>query len=228
MALCALQGGVLAFQWIGRGGVLLESISGRLEALNIVARCALPTIRTFGELAAVRIRPVAVHALRECQRLLEVASCVALRALHFSMLPQERVLGLRVIEALIDRGRRDPLPTTRVVAGLASLREAAFMRIAVAIGALAEGQSHEARLVVRSWRMTFLTGHLGVQSSQWIARLGVVKLADVFPVRAVVALLAVGPKASVVLVLVTADATGGYPQESLVQIVEPDERTHRW
>ncbi len=41
---------------------------------------------------------MAIHALLEWQRLLEIAAAVTARAIHLSMLTQERELCFRVVE----------------------------------------------------------------------------------------------------------------------------------
>lgn len=64
------------------------------------------------------------------------------------------------------------------MAGLAALRETAPVRIAVAIRTLTETNSGVARLVVRSWRVAFLTSHLCVQTSQRITRPRMIELSD--------------------------------------------------
>src|SRR3954469_7604824 len=112
------------------------------------------------------------------------------------------------------------------MAGLASLREAALVRIVMAIGAFAEWQSGETRLVVRPRRVTLGAGDLRVHSGQRITRLRVIKLADVLPLCRVVTLLAIRPQSSVVLVLVTANAVRRNAQETPVEIANLDERTH--
>ena len=74
----------------------------------------------------------------KAQRLLEIAAGVALRAIHADVLSQQRKLRLRVVKVLVTLPERNLLPTARVVAGLATLREAAAVRILVAIRALIE------------------------------------------------------------------------------------------
>lgn len=104
---------------------------------------------------------MAVHALPKNQRLLEIASAVALHTFHLSVLAQQWVPGLGVIEFLADRRHRNLFPAADVVTGLATLRgKTAMMRIAVAVRALLERDPGIARLIVRSGRMALLAGHL--------------------------------------------------------------------
>lgn len=133
VALGTLEPRVTAFQRI-RSDCMLFHREGRwLPPLNIVARLTLATVRPLLELPFVRIGFVAIHALGEGQRLLEIAIRVALGAVHADMLPLQRELCFRVIEELVHRLQRNLLPTARVVAGLATLRKARLMRISVAV-----------------------------------------------------------------------------------------------
>lgn len=100
----------------------------------------------------------------------------------------------------------------------------------MAVGTLAKGYSRVARLSVRPRRMAFLAGHLRVQSSQRIARLGMVEFldrADRFPVGEVVALLAIRPQTALVGILMTRDASLRNAQEGLVQVLYLDHRMFR-
>ena len=68
-----------------------------------MARGTLPAIRTLGELAFMRIGPVAIHALLECERLFEISVGVALSAIHAHVLALQRELGLRMVKTFIHR-----------------------------------------------------------------------------------------------------------------------------
>jgi len=180
----ALDHGVAPFQGIGRCGVVFHGERGWLESVDSVAGSALAAVGTLSKLAFVRVWLVAVHALLESQGLFEISSRVALRTLHRSMLAEQRIFGFRVVETLIDRLGRHPLPSAGIVARLAALGEASVMRIGVTIGAFTERDSGVERFIVRSGRMTLLAGDLRVQTSQGIAGPGVVELAyvDGFPI----------------------------------------------
>lgn len=100
------------------------------------------------------------------------------------------------------------------------------MRIGVAIRTFTESDANITRLAVRSGRMTFLAGDLDMGTSQWIARLRVVELADAdcFPVVVGVALQTILAQPSFVLVLMTSHATCGNSEKRLIRIVDFDRR----
>lgn len=81
-----------------------------------MARGAFDSIAAFCELAAVRIRLVAIHALLEGQWLLEITSRVARRAFNRGMLSQQGILGLGVVKALVHCRGRNFFPARGVVA----------------------------------------------------------------------------------------------------------------
>ena len=78
-----------------------------------------------------------IHALRKRNLLLEISACMAVLTTDGHVFAQQRILGLGMIER---RGHPHGIPAARRVAGVAGLREAAPMRIFVAIRARAEGQ----------------------------------------------------------------------------------------
>lgn len=216
----ALHDGVSTLQGIRRSAMVFYCERGWLEPIHGMARGTLAAVTPLGKLAGMRIGPVTVHALLKNQRLLKISSGVALRAFDSGMFSQQRVLGLGMVEALDDRLGRDSLPAAGVVACLTALGEASAMGIGVAIRTLAKSDAGIARLAVRSGRMTFLAGDLGMRTSQGIARLRVVELADGdgFPVVVGVALQTIFAQPSFVLVLMTSHATCGNPEESLIRI----------
>ncbi len=148
MALRALEPRVPALQRVRARSVLFHRERRGLPSLHGVAGRALAAVRTLGELPVVRIGLVAIHALRESHRLLEISTRMALRAIDADVLAFQRELGLRVIEALAHRLQRNLLPSARAVAGLATLREAAVVRILVAIGTLVERDAGVLRLAI--------------------------------------------------------------------------------
>ena len=82
-------------------------------------------------------------------------------ALHGRVLAFQRILGLGVIETAVQSARRNSLPTTRVVAGLAALvLEASFMRISVAIVAFPERQPFITRCAGRVRGVALFALHL--------------------------------------------------------------------
>lgn len=122
---------------------------------------ALAAILTLDELPVMSVL-VAICALLERDGLLEIAIGVALRAIDGSVLALKRVLRLGVVEALVDGLQTDPLPSGGAVAGVATLREAAMVRVLVAIGALAEWNAGVLRLAVGTVGVTLGTLDLGV------------------------------------------------------------------
>ena len=231
VALHTLQSRMLALQRIRAGGMLLHRKGRGLPSLHGVAGSALPAVRTLGKLPVVRIVLVAVHALLEHERLFEIAAGVALGAIDAGVLAFQRVFGLGVVEAFVDRLQRNLLPPVRAVARLAALWEAAVMRVPMTVGALVERNAHVLWLAVCSIRVALGALHLGMQAGQGIARLGVIELGlagladiDGLPVHEIVALQAVWTEASLVLVFVATDATGRQPQVSPARILDLDRR----
>ena len=149
VALGTLEPRVTALQRIRSQCVLFHRESRGLPPLNLVARLTFATVRPLLELAFMWIGFVAVHALGEGQWLFEIAIGVALGAVHAGMLPFERELCLRVIEALVDCLERDLLPTAWVVARLATLREASLMRISMAVRTRVKPDADILRLSLR-------------------------------------------------------------------------------
>lgn len=192
---------------------------------------ALSAVGALRELPIVRIGLVAVHALLERKRLFEVSVGVALGTIHANVLAFQRELGLGVVEALIDCLKRNLLPPARVVAGLAALREAAMMRVFVTIGALVERNAHVLRLAVRPVGVALGALYLGMQASQRIAGLRVVKLrltglADIdrLPVHKTVALQAIRTQAAFVLILVAGNATRRQTKIGAARVLDFDRR----
>lgn len=103
VALCALQAGMFPLQGVGSGCMLLQAKGARLETLHGVAGTALASIGALGELALMLIL-VAMHALLKSQRLFEIAAAVALQAIDFLVLAEQRIFRLRVIEIPAKRG----------------------------------------------------------------------------------------------------------------------------
>lgn len=83
---------MLQQQGVGRGGMLLDAKGCRLETLHRVTGSTLTFVSPFDELAIVLV-PVAVEASLKYQRFFEIATGVALQAIHRLVLTRERVLG---------------------------------------------------------------------------------------------------------------------------------------
>ena len=185
-----------------------------------MARRALASVRAFHELPIVCVL-VAIHALCERQRLLEISARVALRAIHADVFTQQRELSFRMIKMLAYAECGDFLPSTRVVASLAALRERSAVRIFMTIGALIKRDSHVLRLPVSSIRMAFRALYLRMHSGQRIPRLRVIELThvDLLPVHEVMARLTLRPEPPFVLVLVARGACSGEPKVGPIQIL---------
>jgi len=82
----------------------LDVEQGRLPAIDRVTRGAVDAVRTLGELAIVLVF-VAVRALGEGEFFLEVALQVASFAFDGLVFSRQRVLGLGVIEGIVESGR---------------------------------------------------------------------------------------------------------------------------
>ncbi len=188
MALGTLNPRVTACERVLRGSVFFHREQRRLPPLYLVAGRALTAIGSFGELAVMRVL-MAVGALLKGEWFFEIAIRVTLSAIHGSVPALERILRLRVVKALIDVLERDLLPSGCAMARRASLREAAVVRIFVAVGAKVERNSDVLRFSLRTVGMALGALHLRVLPRQWIAGLAVIELADVnlLPVDEVVA-----------------------------------------
>lgn len=81
MTLRTLQGRVLAFQGIRRGGMFRDAKLCGLKSIDRMAGRTLPSVGALHELSPVLVG-VTVHAFLKCQGLLKVASFVAGDALY--------------------------------------------------------------------------------------------------------------------------------------------------
>jgi len=225
VALHALQARVTALQRVVGRSVFFHGEKGRLPSLYVVAGRTFAAILTLDELPVMSIL-VAIRALLEWDLLLEIAVGVALGAIDSEVLALERVLGLGVIESLVHGLQVDPLPSAGIVAGVATLRETAVVRILVTIGALAEWNANVFRLAIGTVGVTLGALHLRMQSGEGITGFGVVELAHVdgFPVDEVVAGLARRAQTALVEIFVTGRAGGGQTKIGAVQILFLDGR----
>lgn len=210
VALRTFQAKVAALQRVFRRSVFLDSEERWFPALHLVAGRALASIGTLQELAVVGVF-VAIRALVERDRLLEIAIGMTPRAFDLRVLAFEGIFGFGVIEAFFEILQGDPLPPGSGVAGCAGLRETAVVRIFVTIRALVERNAGILRLAIGTVGMALGALDLRVQARQWIAGLTVIELSDIdlLPVNEVVTGLAGRSKATLVKILVTGHAGGG-------------------
>jgi hypothetical protein len=104
MALRALQSGVLALQWIFCSRMFLQPELSGLESLQAVTGGALLAAHAFCELALMLIA-VAIHTLLKGEGLLEIAFAMAGDAIHLLVFAQQRIVGLGMIKAVVERRR---------------------------------------------------------------------------------------------------------------------------
>jgi len=191
-----------------------------------VARRALDSVRLpLGELSFVIVL-MAVGALGKRQLLLEVAFEVARFAFHRLVFAHQRILGLGMVEVVVQTGVRYALPAARVMArGATLVLEAALVWIGVAVVALTERQASVSRGAACVRSVALFALHLLVQAGQRVTCLVVIELPFcIFPVDKVVALQAILPKAAIVKVLVARRAGLRNSQEGLTEILDLDIR----
>ncbi len=141
VALPAFHLGVLAFQRVVRACVFLHPEQRRFPAFDGMALRALSFFLAACKLASVNVL-VAVSAIRERKRLLEIAVYVTSGATDLCMLAQQRVFRCRMIKG--EAGEKF-LPSRSRVAAFATLLEGAFVRVAVTICAGGEMHALESR-----------------------------------------------------------------------------------
>ena len=182
----------------------------------------LALFRPGFELAFVRIGLVAIHAILEGKRLLEITIDVARGAADRHVFAKQRILRLRVIER---KDRQKFFPPRRCVAFLAALFERSFVRIDMAFNARLELHVLVTRRSTGHVRLVaLLAGNLDVQTGQWITGLGVIEPVCRFPVREVMTLQAIVSKLALVHVLVTGHAILRQSEEGPREIFHLDER----
>jgi len=169
-----------------------------------MALCALALFRAGFELALVRIGFVAIHAIREGKRFLEIAIDVTGRAADRDVFANQGILRLRVVEF---KARKKFFPPRGCVAVLAALFERSFVRIDMAVDARLELHVFVTRRSAGHVRLVaLLAGNLDVQTGQWIAGLGVIEPVCRFPVREVMTLQTIVSKLALVHVFVAGHA----------------------
>jgi hypothetical protein len=220
VALVAGHLGVHALQGIVCCRVLLGPKGRGLESVNGMASHAVAAVFSCGELAAVWVL-VAVHAPGESDWLFKVSAVMALRALNIGMFADEGILCSGVVELGAHFGLRNSLPTRRRMAGFTSGLECSVMRIAVAVRALAERNSHELHQlrILGLGLMALLARDAGMLTRQCEPGLGMVKMADFLPVVEVMTLFALVAQSPLVRILVTGGAGTRQAEESAIQVL---------
>jgi hypothetical protein len=93
VALSAGSFGMGTLERVSRLRVICDSESRWFPAVNRMATGTLAAIRKLGELPFVRVRLVAISALGEDDRFLEISTAVALNTAHSGMFPEQWELG---------------------------------------------------------------------------------------------------------------------------------------
>ena len=137
-----------------------------------VAALAFSSVRSLRELPAVRIRRVAISALRVRNLSLEIPALVARFTGHSQVFSNEWIVRLRVIERL---SKRCLFPSGCAVARLARLVELTFVRIAMTIRTVFEFDARILRLSIRARRMAAFALDVPMLAGERIARLRVVE-----------------------------------------------------
>lgn len=223
MALVTLDLDVLPLQGISGSVVLLHAKERRLPAFQGMAFRAFALFRSRVKLAFVGVGLVAIRAVLERQRFLEIAFQVALRATYRRVLPKERILCFGMIKLKFGQ---EFSPAGRGVTVFAALGfERALMGIDVTIEASAKLHVLVACRSPRLVRLVaFFASDFDVQARQRIARLRMVKLIRGFPIRKVVALQAVVAELALVHVFVARHAILRQPKKRPREILHFDER----
>lgn len=118
MAFSAFHDDVFSLQRVSGCVVFLHTEQRRLPSIEVMAFRAFALLRPRVKLAFVRVRFVAVGAVRKGQRLFEVAFQVALCAADHGVLAEQRVLGFGMIKLKLGQ---DFLPARGGVTVLATL-----------------------------------------------------------------------------------------------------------
>lgn len=225
MALIAFNRNVLPLERVLGCVMFLHAEQRRLPTIYCVAFCAFTLLWASHKLALVRIRFMAIHAIRKRDFLFEIVLRVAIHASDHGVLSEQRVLRLRMVEL---ETAQQFLPARRRVALFAALLEGTLMRINMAIDAgtefhvvVAHGPARHIRLVA------LLASDLDVPARQRIAGLRVIELFPGFPIREIVAAQAIVAEPPLVNVLVARYAILRKPEKRSIKILYLNKRPLR-
>jgi hypothetical protein len=209
--------GVFPLQRIVRRSVLLHSKCRGFESLYSVASHAVAAVFSCGELATVRVL-MTVEASGECDRPFEVPAVMAFNALHGRMFAEQGILCFGVVKVRCHFGLGNPLPSGCRMTGFAPRLKCSMMGIGVAVGTFAERNSDQLHRLWIAWLglVALVARDPRVLPRQWKPGLGVVKMADFFPVVKFVALLALVAHSTLMWVLVAGNASSGKAKESTI------------
>jgi len=148
---------------------------------------------------------MAIRALGESYGAFKISARVAIAATDLQVHPDQRIFRFRMVE--LDRQIVDLLPPAGGMAGFAGGLEGSLVRIRMASRAGIEFESREFyRLIWPGRDVAFAAGNLRVHASQRIFCLRMIELLGLFPIRKIVAPLAIVAKLAFVGVGVASNA----------------------
>ena len=220
VALPAFNLDVFASQGITRSIVFPHSKQGRLPTFQVVAFRALALFRAALKLALVRIRLVAIVAVREWNLLLEVAVHMARHAGNLGVLANQRIFRFGMIKI---KSGQHCLPTAGGVAGIAGFLEFPLVRVTMAGSAGVELHISIARRPARRIRLvTLFAGHFRMQAGKRVSSFGMVEIFGGLPVFYIVTLGAFVAELAFVRILVAGLANGREPKIRFGQVLVLD------
>jgi hypothetical protein len=216
---------VLSFQRIVRSRMFFHAEWRWFPAIYCMALGAFTLAYAGLELALVGIGRMAIRALRERQRALEIACRVAFAAAYLDVLPQQRIFCFRMIE----RDRHvDLFPVACGVAGFAGTLHGPLMGVCMARRASVEFESGILYGEVRTWReVTLVACDLRVHAREGIFRFRMVELLQLFPVVEIVAALTIRSELAFVRIGVAGDAVLRKTQKRGGEILALNHRSFR-
>lgn len=190
-----------------------------------MARGAFTLVLAVDELTLMRIL-MAIDALCESDRLLEISVRVALDAVNIRVFAEQREFGLRMVKSLVFRHF---FPARGCMTRFAGLRKRTVVRIPVAVAAFRKRDARESRLTAWSGRrVAFLAGYLRMKPRQRVARFVVIEFLRRFPIHEIVALEAILAQLPLVRIVVAGNAILYQSKERAVQILRFDLRPLRF